>query len=188
MDANVGPKHSGKPFTRKSDFIDYCIMKIGSDLTGTENEGLLLNRLRDEYMELKKLREKHQREEGISEILSEYYGIPPDQPMQLAAKVKADFSEHQTLCPNCEIREERDSQGHLTARCPEANSGRACWRVKPRVAGGLPRVALITDAKDIFPAIYAGFEIKEVERRIKDLEVRMANRQADGQEKSSYSM
>jgi len=168
MDVNVGAKGSGKPFTRKSDFINYCITQYSKE----EAPNLLLKQLRDQSVKLMDLREDHDKDEKRSSILSQFYSIPLYQPVQLAARAKADFEKHQTLCPSCDHRQE----------CIDREEGHACWHVKNEVA-------VFAEPEEIFPTIYAALETKEVERRIKDLEVRLANQHADmGRKKSSHSM
>lgn len=168
VDANVGAKGSGKPFTRKSDFIDYCINQYSKE----ETPNLLLKQLRDQSVRLMNLREDHYNDGKRGSILSQFYSIPLDRPVQLAARARADFEKHQTLCPNCDLRQE----------CSYREEECACWRVKNEGA-------VFADPEEIFPTVYAALEIREVERRIKDLEVRVANRQIDmGREKSSRTV
>ena len=157
IDANVGPKHSGKPFTRKSDFIDYCITQHSK----AEGQNPLLKQLRDQYVKLMNLKE-HENDEKRSSILSQFYSIPLNQAVQLATKAKADFEKHQTLCSSCDFRQE----------CIERDEGHGCWHVKNEVA-------VFADPEEIFPTIYAALEIQEIERKIKVLEAQLGKRQVD---------
>ena len=157
IDANVGPKHSGKPFTRKSDFIDYCITQYSK----AEGQYPLLKQLRDQYVKLMNLKE-HENDEKRSSILSQFYSIPLNQAVQLATKAKADFEKHQTLCSSCDFRQE----------CIDKDEGHGCWPVKNEVA-------VFADPEEIFPTIYAALEIQEIERKIKVLEAQLGKRQAD---------
>ena len=157
IDANVGPKHSGKPFTRKSDFIDYCITQHSK----AEGQSPLLKQLRDLYVELMNLKE-HESDEKRSSILSQFYSIPLNQAVQLATKARADFEKHQTLCSSCDFRQE----------CIDKDEGHGCWHVKNEVA-------VFADPEEIFPTVYAALEIQEIERKIKVLEVQLGKRQVD---------
>ena len=157
IDANVGPKHSGKPFTRKSDFIDYCITQYSK----AEGQNPLLKQLRDQYVKLMNLKE-HESDEKRSSILSQFYSIPLNQAVQLATKAKADFEKHQTLCSSCDFRQE----------CIDKDEGHGCWHVKNEVA-------VFADPEEIFPTVYAALEIQEIERKIKVLEVQLGKRQVD---------
>ena len=159
IDANVGPKHSGKPFTRKSDFIDYCITQYSK----AEGQNPLLKQLRDQYVKLMNLKE-HESDEKRSSILSQFYSIPLNQAVQLATKAKADFEKHQTLCSSCDFRQE----------CIDKDEGHGCWHVKNEVA-------VFADPEEIFPTIYAALEIQETERKIKVLEAQLGKRQVDTQ-------
>jgi len=157
MDANVGAKGSGQPFTRKSDFIDYCINQYSKK----ETPDLSLRQLRDQYVKLMNLKE-HESDEKRSSILSQFYSIPLNQAVQLATKAKADFEKHQTLCSSCDFRQE----------CIDKDEGHGCWHVRNEVA-------VFADPEEIFPTIYAALEIQEIERKIKVLEAQLGKRQVD---------
>ena len=157
MDANVGAKGSGQPFTRKSDFIDYCINQYSKK----ETPDLSLRQLRDQYVKLMNLKE-HESDEKRSSILSQFYSIPLNQAVQLAAKARADFERHQTLCSSCDFRQE----------CIDKDEGHGCWHVRNEVA-------VFADPEEIFPTIYAALEIQEIERKIKVLEAQLGKRQVD---------
>jgi len=156
----------GKPFARLSDLVNDAIVRAyGSEEVKREvvqSKGL--TELKDDIEELRKLREKHGLEEKMGKVLSEFYSIPLDQPVPLAAKVKADFQKHQTLCQDCEMREEHDGRGRVVARCPTANSGNACWRVKRQIA-------LFSSVDRVLPALLVANEIYALEKKISQVEL-----------------